>query len=104
MQRRKNLVFAKTRVFYQDKGNPLNAKEFTSVLFTKVFIGMVQTVDSRPYELCFESFVTGHHIYKGIWSSSLNKWKPENPFDRNAVKVLKEDVVGHIPKGFAKNM
>ena len=69
---------------------------------------MARTIDTRPYVFCFESFITGHHIYKEIWGPTLNELlicerEPESTFDRNAVKVLKgEDVVGHIPKQFSK--
>ena len=69
---------------------------------------MARAIDSRPYEFCFESFITGHHVYKEIWSPILNELlvcerEPENSSDKNAVMVLKgEDVVGHIPKHLAK--
>ena len=54
---------------------------------------MDRATDSRPYEFCFESFISGHHV---------DKREPENS-DKNAVKVFKgEDVVGHIPKHLPK--
>ena len=53
---------------------------------------MARAIDRRTYEFCFESFITGHHVYKEIWSPVLNKLlvcvrEPENSSDKNAVKV-----------------
>ena len=47
----------------------------------------------KPYSIEFESFVTGHHVYKAVWSpfigESLNtQMELDNVHDKYAVKVL----------------
>lgn len=56
----------------------------------------------------FEEFITGHHVYKAVWTPTINEElicerEPENEFDRNAIKVVKDGtIVGHVPRKFAK--
>ena len=51
-----------------------------------------------------ESMVRGYHVYKDVWSASIDEHLPcrretTNPADRFAVAVVKRDtVVGHVPK------
>ena len=69
---------------------------------------MARTIDSRPYKFTFSSFVTGHHIYKEIWTPQLGEIvfcyrEPENQHDRYAVAAYKDDqVIGHIPRTVSK--
>lgn len=57
----------------------------------------------------FDSYVTGHHIYKEIWSPETNEtlfghMEPENPYDLYAVAIVKDGkTVGHIPKEHSKH-
>ena len=59
---------------------------------------------------CFESVVSGHHIYKTIWTPSLGEIlmvfpEPLSDHDRHAVCVKKDDViVGHVPREQGKTM
>ena len=52
-----------------------------------------------------ETHITGHHMFKEIWTSKQNEYlnvrsEPENPLDDYAVCVLKgADIVGHLKKG-----
>lgn len=61
-----------------------------------------------PCKFEFQSYVTGHHIYKKTWTpvmdeELLTETEPENPHDKYAVKVAKnEQVVGHIPRELSK--
>ena len=65
---------------------------------------MARTNVCTPFLFEFESYITGHHEYKDIWSPSLGEIletapEPENPHDKYAVKVLKENtIVGHVPR------
>ena len=62
-----------------------------------------------PYTFQFESYVTGHHIYKDIWTPVIGEklvaeLEPDNLFDKHVVKVIKDDkTVGHIPKEHSRN-
>ena len=66
---------------------------------------MARATDIKPYIIIeFESFVTGHHVYKEVWSpfigESLNtQMELDNVHDKYAIKVLKNQaVVGHVPR------
>lgn len=69
---------------------------------------MARTIDSRPYEFSFTSFVTGHHVYKEVWTPVIGEKvrfcrEPENPHDRYAVAAYKDEkIVGHIPRTISK--
>ena len=60
------------------------------------------------YVFEFQSYVTGHHVYKDIWAPTLDEklttaMEPENHHDKYVVKVLKEnEVVGHVPRDISK--
>ena len=60
------------------------------------------------YVFEFQSYVTGHHVYKDIWTPTLGEKlstaaEPENHHEKYAVKVLKEnEVVGHVPRDISK--
>ena len=60
------------------------------------------------YVFEFQSYVTGHHVYKDIWTPILGEklltaTESENHHDKYAVKVLKEtEVVGHVPRDISK--
>ena len=55
----------------------------------------------------FEDFITGHHIYKAICTSTTNEeliCEPESAkeFNRYSIKVVKDGtIVGHIPRKFS---
>ena len=69
---------------------------------------MARTNVCLPYVFEFQSYVTGHHVYKDIWTPTLGEKlstaaKPENHHEKYAVKVLKEnEVVGHVPRDISK--
>ena len=70
---------------------------------------MARTNVCIPYAFEFQSYVTGHHVYKDIWTSTLSEkistaTETENHHDKYAVKVLKEsEVVGHVPPVISKH-
>ena len=61
-----------------------------------------------PYVFEFQSYVTGHHVYKDIWTPTLGgklstTREPENHYDKYTMKVSKEnEVVGHVPRDISK--
>ena len=61
-----------------------------------------------PYVFELQSYVTGHNLYKDIWTPTLGErlsttTEPENHHDKYAVKVLKEnEVVGHVLRDISK--
>ena len=61
-----------------------------------------------PYVFELQSYVTGHNVYKDIWTPTLGErlsttTEPENHHDKNAVKVLKgNEVVGHVLRDISK--
>ena len=68
---------------------------------------MARTNVCIPYVFEFQSYVTGHHVYKDIWTPTLGEklstaTEPENHHDKICGKekeVLKEkEVVGHVPR------
>ena len=54
-----------------------------------------------------ESYITGHHVYKRIWTPKIGEKlhcerEPTNRYDPNAVTVMKEGkVVGRVAKEHA---
>ena len=69
---------------------------------------MARATDTKPYIIELESFVTGHHLCKAVWSpfigESLNtQMELDNVHDKNALKVLKNQaVVGHVPREISR--
>ena len=69
---------------------------------------MVRTNVCISYVFEFQSHVTGHHMYKDIWTLTLGEKlsttvEPENHRDEYVVKVLKDnEVVGHVPSDISK--
>ena len=69
---------------------------------------MARTNVRIPYVFEFQSYVTGHHVYKDIWTPTLGEKlstaaEPENHHEKYVVKVLKEnEVVGHVPRDISK--
>ena len=69
---------------------------------------MVRTNVCISYVFEFQSHVTGHHVYKDIWTPTLGgklstTAEPENHHDKYVVKVLKDnEVVGHVPSDISK--
>ena len=61
-----------------------------------------------PYVFEFQSYVTGHHVCKDIWTPTLGEklstaTEPEHHHDTYAVKVLKEnEVAGHVSRDISK--
>ena len=57
------------------------------------------------YVFEFQSYVTGHHLYKDIWVGEKlsTATEPENHHDKYPAKVLKEnEVAGHVPRDTSK--
>ena len=56
----------------------------------------------------FASAVRGYHVYKDVWKPSIGeklvaKREFNNPMDKHAVKVVKDDeTVGHLPREFSR--
>ena len=55
---------------------------------------MARTNVRIPYVFEFQSYVTGHHVYKDIWAPTLDEklttaMEPENHHNKYVVKVLK---------------
>ena len=69
---------------------------------------MARTNVCIPYVFEFQSYITGHHVYRDIWTPTLGEklstaTEPENRHDKYAVKFLKENkVVGHVPGDISK--
>ena len=69
---------------------------------------MARTNVCLPYVFEFQSYVTGHHVYKDIWTPTLGEklsmaMEPENHHDICVVKDLKENkVVGHVSRDISK--
>ena len=61
---------------------------------------------SSSYSL--QSVVTGHHIYKSVWSPAIGERLPlareeDNVHDRYAVAVIKNEcIVGHMPRSISR--
>ena len=55
----------------------------------------------------FDSFITGHHIYKDVWDPVIGeiiqcRREPSNKYDNNAVMLFKENLtIGHVPRQIA---
>ena len=55
-----------------------------------------------------DSFITGHHVYKTIWTPFLTETlsvetEEDNQYDKYAVAVLKvRKIVGHVPRSMSK--
>ena len=69
---------------------------------------MARATKCRTCVFEFNCCITGHHIYKDIWTPRTQeeltcKTEPDNQHDKYAVKVLKDgEIVGHIPRLFSK--
>ena len=69
---------------------------------------MARTTVCTPYYFEFQSYITGHHICKNIWTPILEEKlatvkEKNNPHDKFAVAVVKDDqIVGHMPKDISK--
>ena len=69
---------------------------------------MTRTNVCIPCVFEFQSYVTGHHLYKDIWLPILGEklsmaTEPENHHDKYPAKVLKKnEVAGHVPRDTSK--
>ena len=69
---------------------------------------MTRTSGHKPYSITFKSFITGHHVYKEVWSPVLGEDltclpEPENSHDKYAIQVLKNKiVVVHVPREISR--
>ena len=62
--------------------------------------------------MCFEfnSYITGHYVYKDIWKPNigdlLSSWREkDNPHDEYVVCIMKESlIVGHVPRDLSKSV
>ena len=65
---------------------------------------MARTRNCQPYQFEFSELITGHHVYKNVWTPFIGEKlecerEHDNEQDKFAVKVVKEDaVVGHVPR------
>ena len=70
---------------------------------------MARATDIKPYIIEFESFVTGHRVYKAVWSpvigESLNtQMELDSVHDKYAVKCLeKAHVIAVFVLKFGRN-
>lgn len=54
------------------------------------------------------SVITGHHVYKYVWSPYIGEalsveQEKDNQYDKYAVSVKKSgEIVGHVPRSFSK--
>ena len=62
------------------------------------------------YKFEFESFITGHHVYKDIWTPVIGEelqcyMEDDNPHDRYAIKLVNKNnaIVGHVPRDLCKS-
>ena len=61
-----------------------------------------------PCAFEFQSYITGHHVYKDVCMATLGEklsmtTEPENYHKKYAVKVLKKnEMVGHVPGDISK--
>ena len=61
----------------------------------------IKVIVTRNFEMV--SYVKGYHVYKTLWNPLSGEFlscerKPENPMDKYAVCVKKENkIVGHLP-------
>ena len=68
---------------------------------------MARTNVCIPYVFVFQSYITGHHVYKDVWIPNMGEklsmaTELEN-HHKYVVKVLKEnEVVGHVPRHISK--
>ena len=69
---------------------------------------MARTLDCTPTTVEVNEFITGHHVYKELWTPTLNEEltcedELHNLHDRNAVKVVKgNEIVGHVPRNYSR--
>ena len=69
---------------------------------------MARATRCRPCIFEFNCFITGHHVYKDIWTPRIQEEltcerEPGNQHDEHAVKVLKDgEIVRHIPRLLSK--
>ena len=72
----------------------------------------IKVIVTRIFEMA--SYVKGDHVYKTLWNPLIGEFsscerEPDNPMDKYAVCVKKENkIVGHLPLGksgkFAKTI
>ena len=72
----------------------------------------IKVIVTRNFEMV--SYVKGYHVYKTLWNPLIGEFllrerEPDNPIDKYAVCVKKENkIVGHLPLGksgkFAKTI
>ena len=69
---------------------------------------MARTLKSKPILFEFPEWITGHHIYKDIWSPTIGEillceTEKDNKSDQYAVSIVHDGrVVGHVPRSFSK--
>ena len=62
------------------------------------------------YKFEFESLITGHYVYKDIWTPVIGEelqcyMEDDNPHDRHAIKLVNKNnaIVGHVPRDLCKS-
>ena len=61
----------------------------------------------HSYTFEFQEFITGHHVYKDVWTPFHGEKlscesQPDNFYDKYAVKVVKNtETVGHVPRAIS---
>ena len=88
------------------KGNPFC--NMTEVVTTETICIQDELPITLITSMDLETFITGHHIYKNIWTPQLDEQlevstEPDNPVDKK-----NQNIVGHLKKGktgrFAKTL
>ena len=49
------------------------SKFYILILILNILQFMARTSVDKPYSTTFNSFITGHHVYKGVWSPVLGE-------------------------------
>ena len=69
---------------------------------------MARTLSCKPVLFTFAEWITGHHVYKDIWTPAVGEtliceMEPYNTKDQYAVKITSSGrVVGRVPRVLSK--
>ena len=83
-------------LFYEEK---------RKMIVTRIILDQneIKVIVTRNFEMV--SYVKGYHVYKTLWNPLIGEFilcerVPDNPMDKYAVCVKKEDkIVAHLPLG-----
>ena len=99
-----------TSSYYQRTCKVINVFIIFLSLFCLIVndLKMARTIDNRPYKSTFQSFATGHHTYKDIWSPIIGEMvlcerELNNQYDQHAVRLIVDGrTVGHVPREISR--